>query len=342
MRTQRFISPVVLVLLALAVGADAGPVADTFARVKDSVVVIDFVERTPSLEVHGVSDRVLGSGSGVYIGDRRVLTAAHVVQVADEIDVEFTSGQILGARVLASVPAVDIALLELDAEPEAATVAQLGDPSRTAIGDRVLVVGAPRGISHTLTVGYLSGRRAGDVLFGDMVPSELLQTDAAINPGNSGGPMFDLDGKVIGIVSSILTVSGGSEGLGFAVSVNTIRSLLLEQRSTWTGIDAIFVEGEIADALNIPQGAGVLVQRVAAGSPAEAIGLRGGTMIASIGDSLLLLGGDVILSLHGVALTEPRRFLGVRAALLNLEPGETVQLSVLRGGQVLELAWLVP
>ncbi len=326
-----------VVLLAVPSRASAQSVAETYARVKDSVVVVDFVERAPSFDRPGVSDRLLGHGSGVYVGDRRVITAAHVVQVADDVQVEFTDGQLIEARVVASVPAIDIALLELQDEPRGATVAHLGDSERTVIGEQLLVVGAPRGMSHTLTVGYLSGRRSGDLLFGSMIPSELLQTDAAINPGNSGGPVFDMQGNVIGIVSSILSVSGGSEGLGFAVSSNTVRAFLLDQRATWTGLEAIFVDAELAALLNVEQGGGVLVQRVAAGSPADDIGLRGGTTFAVVGDMELLLGGDVILGIQGIDLTSLDRFLTVRQALLSSREGDAIRLRVLREGRVVEL-----
>jgi S1-C subfamily serine protease len=146
------------------------------------------------------------------------------------------------------------------------------------IGEQVFVVGAPLGITHTLTVGHLSARHKPNATFSGMLTAEFFQTDAAINRGNSGGPMFDLKGEVIGIVSSILSQSGGSDGLGFAATSNIARRLLLDEPSVWSGLDGYLLIGEAARAFNLPVGfeAGLLVQRVALGSPADQLGVRGG------------------------------------------------------------------
>src|SRR4029078_2932347 len=132
--------------------------------------------------------------------------------------------------------------------PEGVTPATLGDSDKMEVGDQIFVIGAPYGISQTLSVGHLSGRHR---LNSDSATSiEFLQTDAAINTGNSGGPMFDMDGNVIGIVSSIMSHSGGSEGLAFATSANTAKQLLLEHKPFWSGIDGLVVTGAMAKALN--------------------------------------------------------------------------------------------
>ena len=193
--------------------------------------------------------------------------------------------------------------------PAGAAVARLGDSDRAEVGDQVFVVGAPLGIGRTLTVGHLSARRTMNATSGGVVSRELFQTDAAINQGNSGGPLFDLNGNVIGVVSYIMSRSGGSDGLGFVVTSNTARRLLLDERTVWSGLDGYLLAGDLARAFNLPTERGaLLVQRVAAGSPAERLGLRGGTMPVAFGQETILLGGDVILAVEGIGLGTPQLY----------------------------------
>jgi len=137
-------------------------------------------------------------------------------------------------------------------------------------------------------VGHVGGRRRPTARYGWFSLAEFVQTDAAINPGNSGGPMFNMTGEVIGIVSNIITRSGGFEGLGFVVASNTARRLPLDRPSFWTGLQGYPVHGPLARALNVPQPVGLLVQRVAEGSPAAQMGLRGGTIKATIDGRIMI------------------------------------------------------
>src|SRR5262249_25960082 len=155
-------------------------------------------------------------------------------------------------------------------------------------------VGAPLGMGHTLTVGHVGGRRVVNDLFGGFSAAELLQTDAAINEGNSGGPMFDLQGKVIGIVSHVISGAVGSGGLGFVVTANMAKALLLSGGSRWSGMEGYRLEGDLARAFNVPQERAILVQRVAAGSPAARVGLMAGRERVTAGSESFLIGGDVI------------------------------------------------
>lgn len=280
-----------------------------------------------------------GLGSGFLISkDGRIMTAAHVVQVADRVAVRFVNGEVVEARVLVSEPSADVALIQAASVPEGIEPVRVGNSDEAQVGDRVFVIGAPFGVAHSLTVGYVSARRAPAQLFGGFEQVEILQTDAAINQGNSGGPMFNMRGEAIGIVSHILSSSGGFQGLGFVITSNLAMRVLLDEASPWTGLDGILVEGPLARALNLPQAAGVLVEAVAAGSPASAIGLRAGTLQATVNGQPLTLGGDVILSVHGIRIGETDFHRRIRERGRALDDDDTLELRVLRDGEVLELA----
>jgi serine protease Do len=332
-----------LVGLGPAAAADQ-TLSDVFKRVNPAVLEI----HTQGTEVarDGTTRQVsvAGLGSGVLISaDGKILTAAHVVQTADAIEVEFLGGEKLRARVVSSEPAADVALLQLERAPREASVAKMGDSDAVQIGDQVFVVGAPLGVSHTLTVGYISGRRKPNATFGGMSLAEFFQTDAAINPGNSGGPMFDMSGYVIGLVSYNLSQTGGSEGLGFAITSNVARQLMIAERSFWSGVNGYILAGDLAQVFNIPPpGVGLLVQRIAAGSPAQRIGLRAGTIRATIGDDELIVGGDIVLAIQGTPLTQPGDLFTARQKLAELHPGDLATVTVLRGGKTVTLTTSSP
>jgi S1-C subfamily serine protease len=264
-----------------------------------------------------------------------------VVQTAEYVEVEFSTGETVQGQVVSSTPTADLALVQVARVPRGAAVATLGDSDRVRVGDEVFVVGAPLGVSYTLTVGHLSGRRTAGTLYDGFLLGEFLQTDAAINPGNSGGPMFNMNSEVVGIVSYVLSESGGWAGLGFAVSTNSARKLLLERPPFWTGVEGYLLRGDMAKVFNLPQEVGVLVLRVADRSPAAQFGLRGGSMEANIGGEPLLVGGDIILRVMNIPVSAAG-LLDIRERLSNLKAGDTATLTILRGGQQVELRGLVP
>lgn len=326
---------VALLLGACGSGAVAAEeLPELFRRVDPGVVEIF------TTAAGGGGSRGLGSGFLVS-ADGLVITAAHVVQTADTIVVRFLSGEAVQAFAVASDPEADVALIRVGTVPQGTPILPLGDSDRIAVGERIFVVGAPMGMSHTLSVGYVSARRPSPALYGGLTPVELLQTDAVINRGNSGGPMFNLDGEVVGVVSHILSSAGGAEGLGFVASSNLARRVLLEEPTMWSGMSGFLLDGELAGVFNLPQGAGILVQRVAAGSPAERLGLRAGTLSGRVGEHELLLGGDVILAVQGIRLDEPAAVHRIRAAIA---PGSdaTIEVEVLRAGGVLRLTTTHP
>lgn len=323
--------------------ATAQQLRDTVKKVDPSVVVIKTVEKNLLRSPQPVFVSSPGLGSGILLNDGKILTAAHVVQAADKIEVEFVDGQVAPAKVIASVPRADVAMLKLDWVPYNAVPAKLGDSDKVHVGDEVFVIGAPYGISHTLSVGHVSGRRGSKILVGAATKLELLQTDAAINRGNSGGPIFNMGGEVIGIVSHIFSQSGGFEGLGFAVTSNVAQKLLSGEKGFWSGVDGLLLSDEWIRIFNIPQSAGFLVQRIADNSPASKIGLIGGTHTATIAGTEMLLGGDVILAIGPVNVTtDDECSAKIFEYLTTLVPGNVVTLKVLRSGQVRELKGTVP
>jgi S1-C subfamily serine protease len=246
--------------------------------------------------------------------------------------------KVLG-KVIASEPSADVALLRLSSVPASAVPAALGDSDAASIGDAIFIIGAPYGISHVLTAGYISARHSPNMVIKNFEIGEFFQTDAAINEGNSGGPMFNMKGEVIGIVSSIFTRSGGFEGIGFAATSNTARKVLLDDPTPWSGVDGYLLAGDLARAFNLPQPEGMLIQRVAIGSPAYRAGIRGGTMEAMIDEDILIIGGDIVLSVQGIQVSsDPRVIGGIKEAIKKVPRNGEIRLSVLRGGERLELA----
>jgi S1-C subfamily serine protease len=319
--------------------SDGQQLRDAYRKVSQSVVIV----RTKQIELAPSPGQVMsiidGLGSGVIItNDGKVLTAAHVVQTAGVAWVEFPGGQVVNAHVIGSDVRADVALLKLDNPPANMAPALLGNSDKVEVGDQIFVVGAPYGIGQTLTAGHVSGRHRLDKKSETSNAIEFLQTDAAVNSGNSGSPVFSMDGEVVGIMSSLMSRSGGSEGLAFATTSNTARRNLLERKPFWSGIDGLLVTGDLAKALNLPQRSGVLVQRVADGSIASRLGIQPGTLRASVGGADLLLGGDVILNVNGIpVLDNDNSYDVVLSSLVALKPGDTLVVQVFRQGQFVKL-----
>ena len=310
----------------------------TFQQVNQSVVKVLAFRQSDSA---GKDTRVQGSvGSGVVVSkDGLIITAAHSVNIADKVVVKFLDDRTVEAEVVAASGEADIALLALDSVPDNLKTAKLGNSDEVAVGDQVLVIGAPYGIEHTLSVGHISGKRRSRTVCEQFAPFEFLQTDAAINRGNSGGPMFDTEGRVVGIVSRILSKSGGSEGLGFAVAINTARELLLDREAYWIGFDAHLLTGDLAKAFNLPQDAGLLVQHVAANSPGAELGLQSGSIPVTIGKEEFLIGGDVVLEIQSIPVS---RTVEEICTLKNVVGGfsreKEISITVFRDGEVVHLS----
>lgn len=326
---------VVAWLVWLSPGAEAQTPGEVFRKVAPSVVVI----RAKGREVAASGQtRFSETGSGVLISqDGKVMTAAHVVHAMDEISVEFLGGETVKARVVASEPAADLSLLQLERVPPGAKSSPLANSDTIRVGDPVIIVGAPYGLSYSLSAGLISARWKPNTVYKTMPLAEFFQTTATINTGNSGGPMFAMNGEVIGIVSHNISKSGGSEGLGFVVTINTAKKLLLEKRSFWSGLEGQLLTDEQADLLNLPPGStGYIIKTIAKGSPAEAMGLRAARMIANLGGDQVPLGGDIILTVDGLKV-EAVNLGKIRDLLASKPAGSPFKVTVLRAGKVLDL-----
>jgi S1-C subfamily serine protease len=213
----------------------------------------------------------------------------------------------------------------------------IADSNGVGVGDAVFIIGAPYGLTHALSSGIISAHWKPNTVNREFPLAEFFQTDATINTGNSGGPMFNTAGEVIGIVSHMISKSGGSEGLGFVVTANSVRRLLFEKRSFYLGIDGQIVSGPVAKLLNVPQAGGYLVKTVVKDSLAERLGLLGGDRSATIEGQQIVLGGDIILAAQGIELGT-LDLIQAAKAIRDQPPGREVRMRVLRAGKVIELA----
>ena len=281
------------------------------------------------------------TGSGFVIDDEgRILTNAHVVQGAEEIQVDFgDAAESRSAELVGSDPSSDVALLEVDEDDELTKLA-LGDSGKAQVGDPVVAIGNPFGLDRTVTTGIISAKARQIQAPNGFSISDVLQTDAAVNPGNSGGPLLDGGGRVIGINSQIATETGGNDGVAFAVPIETAREVadqLIEDGTVeraYLGISGGDITPEVAEALDLDADAGVLVDEAYDDGPAADAGIRGSSGRKVIGGRPVPTGGDVITQIDG----EPIEGMeDVISAINGMSPGEVIALTLLRDGEETEV-----
>lgn len=333
----------VSIMFISVMGTKAQDISKLFEECDKSVVIINVLEsKTTGSGKIGEKVSYGALGTGVLINKTgQILTAAHVVNDADVIEVVFADGQRLTAKTEGLSRMADVAIIKVQGVINNPYPAKIGDSDKSRIGDKVMVIGNPMGLNHSLSVGYLSRREVKQNTSENFSKMEFFQTDAAINTGNSGGPMFNMDGEVIGIVSSILSRSGGFEGIGFAATINIIKELLIDHSNTWLGIDVFLLEGPLAKAFNVYNDAGILVQNVTKDSPAYYMGMKGGNINIKIGEHQITIGGDIILAIDDVLLDNPQNIQKGIAHLNSLEKGAKYKITVLRSGEKVDLNWMV-
>jgi S1-C subfamily serine protease len=326
-------------------GADFDP-AEIYQRDAPSVVTIISVFGGGGGGILGGGDAQAGQGSGFVVSDKgEIVTNAHVVtdgeggnlKKARQVYVEFADGNRVDAKILGYDPNADVGLIKIDPGDLKPRALPLGDSDRLAVGEPVAAIGSPFGEQQSLSVGVVSATdRSIDSLTGFQIGG-AIQTDAAINRGNSGGPLLDAQGRVIGINSQIRSSSGSGSGVGFAVSINTIKHSLEQLREGGTvdyaflGVSTSDVYPQLGARFKLGTDRGAWVQEVTKGGPADDAGLKGGGgTTARFQAQSYETGGDVIV---GVAGQKVRDASDLATALDPLRPGQETQVDIIRDGK---------
>jgi S1-C subfamily serine protease len=290
-----------------------------------------------------------GTGSG-FVWDRggHIVTNYHVIENADELLVTLANGQEYSAEVVGTDPTNDLAVIQIQAGQNLPEPLVLGDSNQLQVGQFVVAIGNPYGLQQTLTTGVVSalGRVIESPDANNFI-GEAIQTDAAINPGNSGGPLLDLQGRVIGVNSQIISPSGASAGIGFAVSAATVQRVvpaLIAQgyyAHPWLGAQMLSLTDSVAGVLreagvNVVADSGVLVVQAVSGGPADRAGIQGGSRAVRVGRYRLPVGGDIITAVDGQPISD------LQALTVYLETektvGDTVQVTILRDQEAQQIS----
>jgi S1-C subfamily serine protease len=280
-----------------------------------------------------------GQGSGFVIDkEGHVLTNYHVIADARQVEVTMHNRKKYRATVIGTDPAHDLAVIKIEAPN--LTPAVLGDSRNLQVGQKVYAIGNPFGLAGTMTRGIVSSIRPVKEPNGATI-DEAIQTDAAINPGNSGGPLMNWHGEVIGINTMILSSVGQNAGIGFAIPINTAKAVLNDLvtlgrvRRPALGVQTIPIGPELAEQMGLPVDFGLLVIKVTPGGAAEHAGLRGGTERAYLGNTPIMLGGDLIVAIDGENVQDQQDL----AQMMNAHrAGDTVKVTIYRGKQKMDLS----
>ena len=287
-----------------------------------------------------------GQGSGFVVdGDGHIATNAHVVTTerrngtarADDVYVEFSDGNRVAATIVGDDPNADVALLKVDPAGLSLTPLRLGQSESIAVGEPVAAIGSPFGERQSLSIGVVSALDRTIQSLTRFQIGDAIQTDAAINPGNSGGPLLDARGRVIGINAQIRSQSGGGEGVGFAIPVDTVRRSLQELRDRgrveygYLGVETLTIWPQLAERLGLDVDTGALVQDVVDGSPAEDAGVEAGDDTISFqGQTNITVGGDLVVGVNGKPLTREHDLADEISAH---SAGDRVRLTLFRDGR---------
>ncbi len=274
-----------------------------------------------------------GQGSGFIIDkEGHVLTNYHVIAEARQIEVTLHNRKKYRATVVGTDPGHDLAIVQIKA-PDLVPMT-LGDSRSLQVGQKVYAIGNPFGLSGTLTRGIVSSIRQVQEPNGGATIDEAIQTDAAINPGNSGGPLLNWHGEVIGINTMILSSVGQSAGIGFAVPINTAKAVLNDLvtigrvRRPALGVRTIPISPELADQMGLAADYGLLIVQVVPGSAADRAGLHGGNERAHIGNTPIMMGGDLIVAIDGQDVQDQQDLSQI---MNGHRAGDTVKITVFRG-----------
>lgn len=279
-----------------------------------------------------------GQGSGFIIDhDGHVLTNYHVVADARQVEITLHNRKKYRATIVGTDRSHDLAIVQIKAPDLNPMV--LGDSKNLQVGQKVYAIGNPFGLAGTLTSGIVSSIRSVQEPNGINI-DEAIQTDAAINPGNSGGPLLNSHGEVIGINTMIASNSGQNAGIGFAIPINTAKAVLNDLltlgrvRRPVLGVITLAIGPDIADQLGLPADSGLLVQRVLPGGAAERAGLKGGTERAYLGNTPIMVGGDLIVAIDDQEVQDQQQLAQI---MNNHRAGDTVRVTIYRGKRRIDL-----
>jgi S1-C subfamily serine protease len=279
-----------------------------------------------------------GQGSGFIIDkDGHVLTNYHVIAEARQVEVTLHNRKKYRATVVGTDRSHDLAVIQIKAPDLTPMV--LGESKNLQVGQKVYAIGNPFGLAGTLTSGIVSSIRSVQEPNGINI-NEAIQTDAAINPGNSGGPLLNSHGEVIGINTMIASSVGQNAGIGFAIPINTAKAVLNDLltlgrvRRPVLGVYTLAIGPDIADQLGLPADYGLLVQRVLPGGAAERAGLKGGTERAYLGNTPIMVGGDLIVAIDGQDVQDQQQ---LEQVMNNHRAGDTVRITIYRGKRRIDL-----
>lgn len=279
-----------------------------------------------------------GTGSGIVIStDGYILTNAHVVADSSKLTIRLSDGSSHQAEMTGVDLENDLAVLKIEV-PSAVvlTPIKFGTAASLKVGQKVMAIGNPFGYDRTMTIGMVSGLGRPVRTATNTVINGMIQTDAAINPGNSGGPLLNGRGEMVGICTTIHTTSGGSQGIGFAIPVDTAVSVIPDLIRYgkvvrgWLDITMVQLDASIVEYASLNVSQGILVSQVKNGGKAEKAGLKGGTEKVQYGSSVIHLGGDVIVAVNGVNVAD---FADLYGALKSTHPGDVVEVAVIRKGE---------
>ncbi|SEG45321.1 serine protease, S1-C subfamily, contains C-terminal PDZ domain [Bryocella elongata] len=284
-----------------------------------------------------------GQGSGFIIDkDGHILTNNHVIEGAQTVEVTLSNKKKYKAAVVGVDSNHDLALLQIKGVPDLQP-AVLADSKNLMVGQKVYAIGNPFGFNGTMTSGIISAIRSVAMPSGNKI-EDAIQTDASVNPGNSGGPLLNSRGEVIGVTTMIASnPNGGAEqsaGIGFAIPMSTAKAVLEDfakyGRARRPSLDIVTlpIGPDIAEQIGLPADNGILIERVLPGGAAEAAGLRGGMQRALMGNTVVMLGGDLIVGFDGQAIETPQ---DLSAAMNSHRAGDVVTLTVFRGRQKLSV-----
>jgi putative serine protease PepD len=326
-----------LLILAIFYGL-AGPTSgsaktEIYRRVGPGVVNITSVVLERDFFFNPIPREGAGSGS-IIDTDGHILTNHHVIRDSTKLEVTLSDGSKWSARLVGVDPDNDLAVIKVDAPKEKLTVISMGDSSELQIGQKVLAIGNPFGLGQTLTTGIISSLGRSIRSEAGTLIEDVIQTDAAINPGNSGGPLLDSKGRIIGINSAIISPTGASVGIGFAIPVNTANISKGYVSYPWIGASIYPLIPEFAKALGLGVERGAVIGEVVAGGPADRAGLRGGDRLVQVGNSIIPVGGDIITEMDGREVTSSDELIRM---IRDHRPGERVALKALRGRRFLRI-----